>query len=180
MPVRRADGARNAARIVSAARQLIDERGSDLVLDEVARRAGVGSPTLYRNFPARPDLLAVVYQDEANELIGLATELLDAPDAGTALFAWLDSFADHVGSLPPLALAVTGCTPEHPGPIFERWYAALSVAATGLLDRAQDSGAVRTGIDATGLLALVGTIAVLDPRHYQFRPMELIRGGLTT
>lgn len=180
MPVRRADAARNAAHIVCAARQLIAEDGWDLVLDEVARRAGVGSTTLYRNFPARPDLLAVVYQGDANELIRLATELRDMPDAATALFTWLDRFADHLGSVPPLALAVTGCTPEHPGPIFERWHAALCAAASRLLERAQDTGAVRAGLDAAGLLALTGTITLVDPRRYPFRPMELIRDGLIT
>ncbi|MEV6767254.1 helix-turn-helix domain-containing protein [Nocardia sp. NPDC051030] len=178
MPVRRADAARNAACIVSAARQLISERGWDLVLDEVARRAGVGSTTLYRNFPVRTDLLAVVYQDQANELIGLATELLDTPNAETALFAWLDRFADHVGSVPPLALAVTGCGPEHVGPIFERWHAALTASATRLLERAQDADAVRPGLDAAGLLALTSTIALLDPQRYPFRPIELLRSGL--
>lgn len=179
MPVRRADAARNAAHIVSAARQLIAERGWDLVLDEVARRAGVGSTTLYRNFTARPDLLAVVYQDEANQLIRLAIELLETPDATTALFTWLDRFAEHVGSLPPLALAVTGCTPEHPGPIFERWHTALCASATSLLERAQDTGTVRAGLDGASLLALTCTITLVDPQRYPFRPMDLIRDGLT-
>jgi hypothetical protein len=43
---RRADAARNAERLLAAARELVDESGSEVALDEVARQAGVGNATL--------------------------------------------------------------------------------------------------------------------------------------
>jgi AcrR family transcriptional regulator len=59
----RADARRNQEQILSAARDMIAERGPDVPLDEIARRAGVGSATLYRRFPERDALLHAVALD---------------------------------------------------------------------------------------------------------------------
>lgn len=56
----RADARRNQERILLTARDMIVERGPDLPLDDIARRAGVGSGTLYRRFPDRKALLHAV------------------------------------------------------------------------------------------------------------------------
>ncbi|MET7656978.1 helix-turn-helix domain-containing protein, partial [Streptomyces sp. NPDC005486] len=52
----RADALRNRERIVAAAREMFVEFGADVPLDEIARRAGVGNATVYRNFPDRDAL----------------------------------------------------------------------------------------------------------------------------
>ncbi|MEU9023724.1 helix-turn-helix domain-containing protein [Actinomadura sp. NPDC048394] len=59
----RADARRNLERILAAARDMIVERGPDVPLDDVARRAEVGSGTLYRRFPDRATLLHAVALD---------------------------------------------------------------------------------------------------------------------
>lgn len=59
----RADARRNVEQILLAARDLIAERGPDVPLDDIARRAGVGSATLYRRFPDRDALLHAVALD---------------------------------------------------------------------------------------------------------------------
>lgn len=59
----RADARRNLERILLAARDLIVERGPDVPLDDIARRAEVGSGTLYRRFPERDSLLHAVALD---------------------------------------------------------------------------------------------------------------------
>ena len=60
-PRPRADALRNRERIVTAAREMFVEFGSQVPYDEVARRAGVGNATLYRNFPERADLVRARY-----------------------------------------------------------------------------------------------------------------------
>ncbi|WP_424215944.1 TetR/AcrR family transcriptional regulator (plasmid) [Streptomyces sp. BI20] len=64
----RADAARNAARIVAAARVVYAEQGPEAPLDEVARVAGVGIATLFRRFPDKGALLRAVldrrFQDD--------------------------------------------------------------------------------------------------------------------
>ncbi len=53
------------AAILTAARALLAERGyAGFSIDEVARRAGAGKPTIYRWWPTKADLLVDVYAAE--------------------------------------------------------------------------------------------------------------------
>ncbi|MDT5172230.1 MAG: hypothetical protein QOD02_5611, partial [Mycobacterium sp.] len=53
----RADAARNAERIVRAAREIYGEFGPEAPIEAIARRAGVGERTLYRRFPTKAELI---------------------------------------------------------------------------------------------------------------------------
>ncbi|HYS35566.1 MAG TPA: helix-turn-helix domain-containing protein, partial [Pseudonocardiaceae bacterium] len=53
----RADAERNRAALAAAAREVFAEQGLDAPLEHIAKRAGVGIATLYRNFPTRATLL---------------------------------------------------------------------------------------------------------------------------
>src|SRR5947209_11366147 len=53
----RADAARNAERILRAARDVYGELGPEAPIEAVARRAGVGERTLYRRFPTKRELV---------------------------------------------------------------------------------------------------------------------------
>jgi AcrR family transcriptional regulator len=65
----RADAARNADRILRAARDVYTELGPDAPMDTIARRAGVGERTLYRRFPTKGELArAVIDQAIADDL----------------------------------------------------------------------------------------------------------------
>jgi AcrR family transcriptional regulator len=66
----RADAARNAERILYAAREIYGELGPEAPIEAIARRAGVGERTLYRRFPAKADLVrAALDQSIAEDLI---------------------------------------------------------------------------------------------------------------
>jgi AcrR family transcriptional regulator len=56
----RKDAQRNLERVLSAAHELLAERGADVTMEEVARRAGVGVGTVYRRFPSKELLFAAV------------------------------------------------------------------------------------------------------------------------
>lgn len=157
MAGRRADATRNAERLLAAARELFDEVGPDVPLDEVAHRAGVGNATLYRNFPTRGDLLVAVYADEVAELCARG----DAPttaDPVDALFDWLGEFVAHVATKRELAHAAT--TGDHRTERFDQWHAAMRRTAAGLVDRARRAGVVRPDLDAVDLLALANGVAL--------------------
>jgi AcrR family transcriptional regulator len=65
----RADAARNAERILHAARDVYGEMGPDAPIEAIARRAGVGERTLYRRFPTKGDLVrAALDQSIADDL----------------------------------------------------------------------------------------------------------------
>jgi AcrR family transcriptional regulator len=88
----RADAARNFDALVAAARDLFAEVGADASMDEVARRAGVGNATLYRNFPTKDELVEVVYLSEVQAVCEYAVELRQTGDPVGALVAWLRRF----------------------------------------------------------------------------------------
>jgi len=69
MPKRRSIGARPnpeaEAAILAAARAVIDERGyAGFSIDEVARRAGAGKPTIYRRWPTKAELFVALYAED--------------------------------------------------------------------------------------------------------------------
>jgi AcrR family transcriptional regulator len=78
-PLRR-DAQRNREAILAAARELFGEC-ADVPMYEIARRAGVGQATLYRNFPDRRNLAAALLAEHMEELEQLAAEHAGDPDA---------------------------------------------------------------------------------------------------
>lgn len=65
VPQERGDAARNRARLLQAARELVAERGADAVtMDDVAAAAGVGKGTLFRRFGSRAGLMMVLLDED--------------------------------------------------------------------------------------------------------------------
>ncbi|WP_309856186.1 helix-turn-helix domain-containing protein [Leifsonia sp. 1010] len=89
----RADAARNRSAILQAARVALTTDGPDASLEAIARAAGVGIGTLYRNFPTREDLVAAVYENELNAVLDRGASLLptDQPDIALREFMRLYS-----------------------------------------------------------------------------------------
>jgi AcrR family transcriptional regulator len=79
-PGLRVDAERNRQRIVAAAREAFAERGLDVAMDEVARRAGVGAGTLYRRYPTRADLIAAAFEQKMTAYADAARDALAEPD----------------------------------------------------------------------------------------------------
>src|SRR5436305_13281603 len=76
----RKDAQRNREAILDAARELFAECVG-VPLYEVARRAGVGQATLYRNFPDRRNLAAALLAEHMEQTEQLAAAHADDPDA---------------------------------------------------------------------------------------------------
>src|SRR5580693_5422870 len=91
---KRKDAQRNREAIVSAARELFSEC-ADVPMYEVARRAGVGQATLYRNFPDRRNLAAALIAEHMERAERLAAEHSGDPDA---FFVLLRDIAETMAS----------------------------------------------------------------------------------
>jgi AcrR family transcriptional regulator len=154
---RRADARRNYGRLVEHAKVVFAEAGVDASLDEIARRAGVASGTLYRHFPTRLDLVEAVLADQIAALVASGREVQAEDDAFAALAAWLRSVLVHGLTYRGLSAAVLSSALDHD--VVERWHAELFEVGAALLDRARRSGAVVPDADATDVLKLVGAIA---------------------
>ncbi|MFD5818254.1 TetR/AcrR family transcriptional regulator [Streptomyces sp. NPDC127038] len=58
----RADAARNRAKILDSARELITLHGADVPTDAIAEAAGVAAGTLYRHFPSKSALISAALE----------------------------------------------------------------------------------------------------------------------
>ena len=70
----RADAARNAERILRAARRCTPNSGPDAPMDVIASRAGVGERTLYRRFPTKGELARAVIDQSIAETLSPVIE----------------------------------------------------------------------------------------------------------
>lgn len=102
----RADAARNRAAILEAARCAFTAAGEDASLEGIARSAGVGIGTLYRNFPTREELVAAVYASELDGVLATVPELLARHAPDVALRAFLDTYAGFIATKRGMAESV--------------------------------------------------------------------------
>jgi AcrR family transcriptional regulator len=155
----RADARRNYARLVEQARIAFAEFGVDASLDEIARRAGVASGTLYRHFPTRLDLIETVLAEQIAELVGLGRGLLSAEDEFDALSTWLRATLLHSLTYRGLAAAVMNSALDRGNDLVSTWHAEMFEVGAALLARARGSGAVAADADPADVLKMVGAIA---------------------
>jgi AcrR family transcriptional regulator len=156
---RRADARRNYGQLVEQARIAFAEFGVDASLDEIARRAGVASGTLYRHFPTRLDLIEAVLTEQIAELAGLGRELLTAADEFDALSTWLRAAVMHALTYRGLAAMVMNSALDRGNGLVSTWHAELFEVGAALLARARQSGVVDADADAADVLKMVGAIA---------------------
>ncbi|AXB43706.1 TetR/AcrR family transcriptional regulator [Amycolatopsis albispora] len=86
----RRDAQLNREKLIESARALFAERGLNVALEEVARRAGVSIGTLYNRFPTRTDLCAAVFADRAQTVVLTAEHALSMPDAWAGFTHFLE------------------------------------------------------------------------------------------
>lgn len=153
MTVLRADAQRNLDRILEAASDAYEELGPDVTIDEIARRAGVGHGTVCRRFPTKDALRAAVIRARLDELLARAHDLLGRPDAGTALEEFVWTAAEMCRRDRALFEGVEQCERF---PDVSEAKQELHDTVGKLIRRAHRQGAVRGGLDARDLGALVG------------------------
>ncbi|WP_305783585.1 TetR/AcrR family transcriptional regulator [Symbioplanes lichenis] len=152
LPVRRpqrADARRNFDALLAAARTAFAEHGTDASLEDIARRAGVGIGTLYRNFPARRDLFEAVYVEEVDQLARVAADVAGLPP-WDALVTWLHRFVEYAVTKRAVVEAL-----NRESEMFAACRATMYEAGEPLLTRAQEAGAVRPDVRIDDLLRMV-------------------------
>ncbi len=94
----RADAARNRQRLIDAARDAFASGNETVTLEDIARAAGVGIGTLYRNFRTREALVEAVYRSELDAVARAADVLLANHPGFDALRLWMDCYATFVAT----------------------------------------------------------------------------------
>ena len=157
----RADARRNYDRIIAAAEAAIAQHGADASLEEIARRAGVGSATLHRHFPSRQALLEAVFHDRVEALCAQARELAGDAEPGPALVIWLRAVGAYAAATRGLAASLIPGVRAGDPPDSDTCHAMLSDAGGELLHRAQEAGTVRPEVSIVDLLTLVNAISLV-------------------
>jgi len=154
---RRADAVRNRERVLEAAEQLFATEGLDVHIEQVAQRAGVGVGTVCRNFPTKDSLIDAVLTVMWESLLEDARAALASDDPGTALREYLA----RKGSVHSRYLAlVKGTAPGADAPAPAKAIKdELRAVFAQLVERAQDSGAIRADVGPQDLVALFSGIA---------------------
>ncbi|MCX5392798.1 TetR/AcrR family transcriptional regulator [Streptomyces sp. NBC_00094] len=155
----RADARRNHERLLTEARAVFAEQGTDAPLEEVARRAGVGIGTLYRHFPTRADLLNAVFQEALEALLRRSHELAGADEPCRALVEWLRALIAHAGEYRGLAHALMSASYDRSSALAP-CSVPLRAAGEALLGRAQEAGQVRADVSIGDLMQLTNAIAL--------------------
>ncbi|GGK80958.1 TetR/AcrR family transcriptional regulator [Mangrovihabitans endophyticus] len=148
----RADARRNRDALLAAAAEAFAVHGSTASLEDIARSAGVGIGTLYRNFPTRQDLFDAVYLSEIDRLCRAAEDVAElAP--WQALSTWLRRFVRYAATKRAIYEALSRDSAAFRD-TRERMYAA----GEPLLERAQKAGAARVDVGFDDVLRLVSGI----------------------
>lgn len=151
----RVDGQRNRDLIVQIAKQCFAETGAETSMDHLAKRAGVGSGTLYRHFPNRETLLEAVYRAEVEKLAEAAESFAQELSPIDALRAWLHLFVDYLATKKVIAAALSGLV--NTGKMFDDHMAKVHEAVQMIYRRAAESGDIRADIyPVDHLRAIVG------------------------
>ncbi|WP_351234957.1 helix-turn-helix domain-containing protein [Streptomyces sp. NPDC002133] len=148
----RRDAARNYDALLAAAREAFAENGAEASLEDIARRAGVGIGTLYRNFPTRRHLFESVYADEVNALCRVAQEVAEL-EPWEALTSWLCRFVDYSVTKRAIREALS-----NESDIFLACRESMYQAGGPLFERAQKAGQARADMAFDDLLRMVAGI----------------------
>ena len=169
-PNRRAAAERNRDKILDAARDAFADPAAEVSMAEVARRAGVGMATLYRNFPGRRELLEALYADEADEVCEAAATDAAGQAPGAALITWLRrqfTFIPNkrliVAELLKDADAGDRSIPSH--------RARALTAGRPLLEAAQDAREIRDDISLEQIFDMIVAIATINGTPEYLEPI---------
>jgi AcrR family transcriptional regulator len=150
----RADAARNAERILRAAREVYSGLGPDASVEAIAHRAGVGERTLYRRFPTKGDLIrAALDQSIAEDLTPAIEKARRARDPLRGL-AQLIEAAISLGAREHNLLTAA----HRAGSLTPDLSTALYEALDELVRRGQQAKVVRADLVSTDLPRLIAML----------------------
>lgn len=176
----RSDAQRNRERILEVALAELT-RSADAPLSAIAKKAGVGQGTFYRNFPSREALVLEVYRYEVQQVADTAAQLLCTRAPEVALREWMDRLAQYAMAKAGLANALRQATAS-PGAFKSIAHGLLTDAVTLLLAANEEAGTIRPGVSTDDFMLAIAGLWQIDPRgDWQSRAgrlLDLVMDGL--
>ncbi|MGW3632627.1 TetR/AcrR family transcriptional regulator [Streptomyces sp. NPDC005122] len=155
----RADARRNYERLIEEAAVAFAEHGEGASLDDIAKRAGVGSGTLYRHFPTRQALLEAVYVDSIEAIAVRADEIAAELAPGEALVEWLNELSGMMIQVRGLKALLGSAVSDGSGAVLTACGTSVKGAAERLVEAAQREGTLRADVEPIEVLRLAHGVA---------------------
>jgi AcrR family transcriptional regulator len=155
----RADARRNRERVITVAREAFAEHGVDLPMEELARRAGVGVGTVYRHFPSKEALLDALVIDHMTAIVANPRAALERDDAWEAFCDCIRFGADRQAVDSSFCDAMFARKEGSTDPDVLKVRHDLESATQELIQRAQDTGAMRPDFSADDLPMFFTTLS---------------------
>ncbi|GHI08622.1 transcriptional regulator [Streptomyces cellostaticus] len=176
----RADARRNYERLLKVAAEAFAEHGENASLDDIAKRAGVGSGTLYRHFPTRQALLEAAYVDRLEALGTRADELAAELPPGEALMEWLNEVCVATIQVRGMKSLLGSAVTDGSSAASTACGTSVQGAATRLVEAAQAEGALRADVEPIEVLRLAhGVATASELAHGQGREIRRFLSLLT-
>ncbi|WP_431771178.1 TetR/AcrR family transcriptional regulator [Streptomyces cucumeris] len=177
----RADARRNAARVLTGARQAVAAHGLDVSYHEIARRAGVGVGTVYRRYPERGQLMEAVLLDLLGELTTGAERALDRGADWPAFTSFFTDLALRTGE----NAGLTASLDDRGGPRVAAARRRLLELLRRLTERAQRAGTLRADLRwhdipflAKAATSAAGVLDLPDDRSRAERCIRVVLDGM--
>ncbi|MEI5100719.1 TetR/AcrR family transcriptional regulator [Streptomyces sp. PmtG] len=168
----RSDAQRNRERILEVALAELT-RSADTPLSAIAKKAGVGQGTFYRNFPSREALVLEVYRYEVQQVADTACQLLRTRTPDQALREWMNRLARYAMTKAGLADAMGKATAY--GSFAGLGHGPLTAAITALLRANEEAGTIRPGLTPDDFLLAIAGLWQIDPHSdWQARSAKLL------
>lgn len=150
----RADAQRNRVKVIAAAERVLARDGAAASMREIARLAGVGLATIYRQFPTKEVLFEEITLERLQRLIAHTQAAVTGEYSPTAVFDLITFAVTESTGQKALAdaLAQAGVDPKAgAGPLIQQ----LETTTQLLLTRAQDAGDIRDDVALREVIALI-------------------------
>jgi AcrR family transcriptional regulator len=148
----RKDAEANRSRLLRAAAELFAERGLQVTLNDIARRAGVGVGTAYRRFANKEEVIDALFEQRLEQVAAIGEHALAEPDPWRGLATYLEQILQ-------LQLKDRGLTGiiNHPSLGQHRLTEAgerIGPVLNRLVDRARQQGSLREDLAGTDIVFL--------------------------
>ncbi|WP_329191383.1 TetR/AcrR family transcriptional regulator [Streptomyces sp. NBC_01435] len=176
----RPDAQRNRERILDVALAELT-RTADVPLSTIAKKAGVGQGTFYRNFPNREALVLEVYRHEMQQVADTADQLLRTRAPDRALREWMDRLAQYAMAKAGLVDALRKSAVTH-GSLARLGHGPVTRAVALLLNANEEAGTIRPGLTPDDFVLAIAGLWQIDP-HSDWQPrakrlLDLVMDGL--
>ncbi|MFS8198531.1 TetR/AcrR family transcriptional regulator [Streptomyces sp. CWNU-52B] len=153
----RAHARRNRDALLIAARDAFTAGESDIRVEEIARRAGVGVGTFYRHFATREAVIEAVYEERIEDLCHRGASLLDTVPPQEAIRAFMEQLVDHAMESRSMAVALKTVM-DLGSPVFTQGREAMAETIGQLMAAAVADGTIRADITPDTVFRAMGAI----------------------